>query len=111
MDTTALDAAIAALTAEVAATETIDGSVEAILANFAKATAQAVSVAVAEATAQQGAADQTVVDAAVKAVNDVTTRFTAAAGGIGAAINTTPVLPDPPVTPPAPPTPPAQPVD
>lgn len=90
MDTTALDAAIAEYTQEVTDTEGLDASVEALIAAQGEATAKAVADAVAAATAQQGAADQSVVDTAVAAVRDTTARFKAASTTLAAAINTPP---------------------
>ncbi len=89
IDTTAVDAAVAALTTEVANTESVDTSVEAFIAGFAAQIQTAVAAAV-DATTK---GDQTVLDAAAKAVSDVTARFTAASTTLGQAIVTTPPAP------------------
>ncbi len=84
VDTTALDAAIAALTTQVGATETVEGSATALIVGFA---AQ-LSKAVTDALTADEAATATSIAAAQKAIADTTARFTASAGKLGDAVAT-----------------------
>ena len=81
-DVQALNAAIAALTTQVAATEGTEDSAAALIAGFA---AQ-VTKAVTDALTADNAADQTSIDAANAAIASVTTRFNASAEKLGAAV-------------------------
>lgn len=94
IDTTALDAAIAALTVEVARTEGTEDSAAKLIAGFA---AQ-VTTAVTAALQQDAAANAATVTAAQKAISDVTARFSAADDKLGAAVAANSPAP-PPATP------------
>ncbi len=89
-DVTALNSAITALTAQVANTETVEGSAEALIDGFS---AQ-ITKAVTDALTADNAADDASIAAAQQAINDVTARFTASAAKLGAAVAT--VVPAPP---------------
>jgi len=82
VDLTALNASIAALTAEVARTEGTEDSAGKLISGFSAAIAKAV----ADALAADDAADQGSIDAANQAIADVTARFVAADDKLGAAV-------------------------
>ncbi len=86
VDLTALNASIAALTAEVARTEGTEDSAATLINGFAAAIAKAV----ADALAADDAADQGSIDAANQAIADVTARFVAADDKLGQAIAANP---------------------
>lgn len=81
-DVTALNAAVAALTDQVAATETVEASAKAAFEGFG---AQ-IQAAVSAALTADNAADQGSIDAANAAIAGVTARFVASAAALGAAI-------------------------
>jgi hypothetical protein len=85
-DFSTLNAAIAALTTQVAATEGTEGSAVALINGFS---AQ-VQTAVAAALAADDAADQGSIQAANQAITDVTARFNASAAALGAAVAANP---------------------
>ncbi len=90
IDTSAVDAAIAALTTEVARTETTEDSAGALIAGFA---AQ-ITAAVTAALTADAAANATSIKAAADAISGVTARFSAADDKLGAAVVAgTPVAP------------------
>ncbi len=101
-DVTRLNAAIATLTDQVAATETVEASASNLLLGFSSAIAKAVT----DALAADNAADQGSIDAAMQAIADTTTRFQASAGALGTAVaaNTPSAPPEPPPSPPVEPT-------
>lgn len=92
-DTTALDAAIAALEAQATETETVGASAIVLINGFA---AQ-VTTAVAEALAADDVTDQGVLDRVAASIEAVRARFGASEDALGAAVaaNTTPVEPTP----------------
>lgn len=81
-DITILNAAVEALTAQVAATETIEASAIALIGGFGAA----VTKAVTDALAADNAADDASITAAKEAIAAVTARFTASAGALGDAV-------------------------
>ncbi len=90
IDTSALDAAIASLTSEVARTETTEDGAGKLIAGFA---AQ-VTAAVTAALTADAAANATSIAAASNAISAVTARFSAADDKLGAAVVAgTPVAP------------------
>lgn len=94
IDVTALNATIAALTAEVARTEGTEASAGALIAGFSTA----ISSAVTAALQADAAANATTVAAANQAISDVTARFSAADDKLGAAVAASPAPPTPPTT-------------
>ncbi len=96
-DVTRLNAAIATLTSQVAATETVEASASALILGFSSAIAKAVT----DALTEDNAADQGSIDAAMQAIADTTTRFQQSAGALGDAVTAG--------TPAAPPAPPVEP--
>ena len=86
VDFTALNATITSLTAEVARTEGTEDSAGVLIAGFAAA----VTKAVTDALTADNAANQTTIDAANKAIADVTARFSAADDKLGAAVAANP---------------------
>lgn len=81
-NTAELDAAVSALLAQVADTETKEASAKAYIEGFA---AQ-IQAAVTEALTANDAADQTSIDASNAAIAAVTARFAASAGALASAI-------------------------
>jgi len=90
----ALNAAIADLTTQVAATEGTEASAVTLINGFSTE----VQAAVAAALAEDNAADETTIQAAHDAIAAVTARFTASAGVLGAAVASAPPLPTPAVS-------------
>jgi hypothetical protein len=88
-DYTKLQAAVDALTLQVAATEGTEGSAVALIQGFA---AQ-VSAAVAAALTADAAANQGSIDAAQAAIDTVTARFVASGKALGDAVAAVPVNP------------------
>lgn len=82
MNTDALNAEIAKLTAEVARTEGTEDSAGALIAGFAAA----IQKAVTDALTADAAANSASIDAATQAIADVTARFSAADDKLGAAV-------------------------
>ena len=82
-DTTALNAAVAALAEQVAATEGVEASATALITGFAAQITQAVT----DALTADNAADQTSIDAANAAIAEVTARFKASSEALGAAVS------------------------
>ncbi len=90
IDTSALDAAIAAATTEVARTETTEDGAGKLIASFSAQVAAAVTAALTA----DAAANATSIASATAAINGVTARFAAADDKLGAAIvANTPVAP------------------
>ena len=81
-DVSKLQAQIDALAAQVAQTETLEGSAVALLNGFSTA----VQKAVADALAADDAADQGSIAAAADAISATTARFTASGAALGAAV-------------------------
>ena len=81
-DFSALTAAVAALTTQVAATEGTEASAKALIDGFA---AQVTAAVTAALTADNNA-DATSIAAANQAIADVTARFQASAASLGAAV-------------------------
>ncbi len=81
-DTTALNAAVAALTTQVAKTEGTEASAKALITGFSVA----ITKAVTDALTADNAADQASIDAANAAIATVTARFQASADDLGAAV-------------------------
>jgi uncharacterized coiled-coil protein SlyX len=96
VDVSKLNAAITALTAEVARTEGTEDSAGKLITGFAAQLKQAV----ADALTADAAANQASIDAANSAIDAVTARFVAADDKLGAAVAT--VTPPPPPPPPPP---------
>jgi hypothetical protein len=86
VDLTALNTTITALTAEVTRTEGTEDSAGVLIAGFSSA----VTKAVTDALTADNAANQTSIDAANKAISDVTARFAAADDKLGAAVAANP---------------------
>jgi hypothetical protein len=85
-----LNAAIAALTTQVANTETVEASAVALFAGFSAQIQQAVAAALTT----DDAADQGSIDAANQAISAVTARFQTSAAALGTAISAnTPAAP------------------
>lgn len=81
-DFSKLQATIDALTAQVAATKTVEASAKAALEGFA----DAIKKAVTDALTADNAADDASIAAASKAIDDTTAAFQASAADLGAAI-------------------------
>lgn len=81
-DATQLNAAVAALTAQVQATEGVEASAIALITGFSAQIAKAV----ADAIAADDAADKGTADAVAAAIKTVTDRFTKSGGDLGAAV-------------------------
>jgi hypothetical protein len=81
-NTSALDAALAALTTQVAETETVEASAVTLINGFAAS----VTAAVTAALEADNAADQTSIDAATAAIEATRARFAASEDALGAAI-------------------------
>ncbi len=81
-----LNAAVAALTTQVAATEGTEASAVTLIQGFSTAINDAVSAALAA----DDAADAGSIQAASDAIAAVTARFTASAGALGAAVASVP---------------------
>ncbi len=77
---------LSALTAQVAETEGIEASAVALIQGFSTK----IQEAVAAALAADDAADQGSIDAANAAIAEVTARFKASAGALGAAVTSIP---------------------
>jgi len=91
-DFNTLNAAISALTAQVAETETVEASAVALINGFSAE----VTKAVTDALTADNAADQGSIDAANQAIATVTARFAAAGSTLGAAVSAnTPAAPTP----------------
>ncbi len=86
VDLSGLNATITALTAEVARTEGTEDSAGTLISGFSAAIAKAVT----DALTADAAANQTSIDAANKAIADVTARFVAADDKLGSAIAANP---------------------
>lgn len=86
-DLSKLNAAVAALADQVAATEGVEDSAAALIVGFAAA----ISTAVAAALAADNAADDASLAAAQAAIDDVTARFQASAGKLGTAVAENPL--------------------
>lgn len=82
INTTELDAAIAALTAQVAETETVEESATKLIEGFADAVTKAVS----DALTADAAANEATVKAATDAITAVKTRFGQSEDKLGEAI-------------------------
>lgn len=85
-NTTNLDAALAALTAQVAETEGVEASAVALINGFAAA----VTAAVTAALTADNAATQTSIDAATAAIEATRARFAASEDALGAAVAANP---------------------
>jgi hypothetical protein len=81
-----LNAAIAALTTQVASTEGTEASAEALIRGFA----EQITAAVTAALTADNNADQASIDAANAAIAEVTARFATSAGKLATAINEVP---------------------
>lgn len=91
-----LNATIAALTAQVAKTETTEESAGVLIKGFSDAIIKAVT----DALTADNAADDASIAAATTAINDVTARFAAADDKLGAAVVAgTPSAPETPTEP------------
>lgn len=89
-DFSSLNAEMSKLTDQVTASETVEASAVALINNQAALT----KAAVAQALADNDAADQTSIDAANQAIDAVASRLTASAGTLGTAITAnTPAAP------------------
>ncbi len=85
-----LNAAVTALTAQVASTETVEGSAIALINGFSAAIAKAVT----DALTADNAADQGSIDAAMSAISATTARFAASGSALGNAVTAnTPAAP------------------
>lgn len=82
MDATQLNQAVADLTAQVAATEGIEGSAVTLISGFAAA----VTKAVADAISADDAGDAGTVAVATTAIADVLARFKASSDALGVAV-------------------------
>lgn len=89
IDTSKLDAAIAALQTQTAATETTEAGATKVILSISGE----ISAAVQDAIAKDNAADQGTADAVQVAIDAVTARFTKSAADLGSAIATVPTGP------------------